>query len=86
MIDIGDREIGSGMSYIAFSRAKRSLDYAIKFPIFSLVRLTRIKTHQQFKCRVAEDRRLGQLALATRQTFRHLVPPSAYAPIEWDGD
>ena len=58
MIDIGDREIGSGMSYVAFSRAKRPLDYAIHlvFPIFSLVRLTRIKTHDQSKSRVAEAR------------------------------
>ena len=80
VIDIGKKEIGSGMSYVAFSRAKKRENYAVRFPIFELGRITRIKTHEQFKARVAEDRRLEQLASATRAEFARFIPADTYTP------
>ena len=81
VIDIGNREVGSGMSYVAFSRAMTTRDYAVRFPIFTLQRITRIKTHEQFKSRVREDSRLRTMATATRARFASLVPPASYIPV-----
>lgn len=74
VVDIGKSENGSGMSYVAFSRAKKRQNYAVRFPIFPLVRLTRIKKHKQFIARKKEDERLAQLAARTRHEFRGSVP------------
>ena len=74
MIDIGS------MSYVAFSRAKKRENYAVRFPIFELGRITRIKTHKQFQARIAEDRRLEQLARATRAEFARFIPADGYTP------
>ena len=86
VIDIGNREIGSGMSYVAFSRAMTTKDYAVRFPIFTLQRITRIKTHEQFKSRVREDVRLSRIAAATRARFSALLPPSSYTPLPFTSD
>jgi len=83
VIDIGNKEIGSGMSYVAFSRAKTRRDYAVKFPIFELGRISRIRTHQQFKDRIAEDGRLSVLAAQTRTEFSRFMPDDSYEPEEW---
>ena len=45
----------------------------MRFPIFELGRLTRIKTHERFKQRIQEDRRLEQLARATMQEFARFL-------------
>ena len=83
VIDIGNKEIGSGMSYVAFSRAKMRKDYAVKFPIFELGRIARIRTHQQFKDRIEEDKRLATLAVQTEAEFVRFVPADSYEPEEW---
>ena len=66
------------MAYVAFSRAKTRKDDAVKFPIFELARIMRIRTHQQFKDRIAEDTCLANLAVQTRAEFIRFVPPVSY--------
>ena len=83
-ISIGNTEIGSGMSYTAFSRAKTRSDYAVQFPIFGLSRLTRIKTHKKFQARIIEDARLEKLAKKTASKFRKLYPGPTYRATPYD--
>ena len=65
-IDLGLTEKVIGLVYVAISRVRKLTDLIIE-PM-TLERLRDIKTKKNYRCRVAEELRINDLALTTIQS------------------
>ena len=90
VIDIGDKEMCAGLTFVALSRAKRLEDIAFAFPMFGWRRLSRcgegthLATRKEFEARLD---RAGELT-AERYAFNwpYGEPPDAAADEEQGDD
>lgn len=74
VIDIGDREMCSGLTFVALSRAKRLDDIAFSFPMFSWRRMSRCAEGKHLQTRKNFEARLDGAGEVTEAKFPVVWP------------
>ena len=70
VIDIGNREMCAGLTFVAISRAKRLDDIAFAFPIFSIRRLSRCGEGKHLQTRKDFEAKLDRAGELTAQRYQ----------------